>query len=74
VYNLMRKNDAVRDLPSFHVACLFFGDDMSQYRFQPVGYNLCDDFVNHIAEGNGSEVLWMSDSLFLGNEGEEGCI
>ena len=47
---------------------------MCQNGFESIGYYLHYDFVDNIAEGDGSELFRVYDSLFFQNEGEKGGI
>lgn len=51
VDDLVRKDDTIQDLPTFHVAGLVMGDNEKQDGFYPIGQDFGDDFVNDIAEG-----------------------
>jgi hypothetical protein len=72
--DLMSQDDAIHDLSAFYVPCLFLGDDMCQNGFDLIVYYLRYDFVDNIAEGDGSKLFRVCDSFFFWNEGEKGGI
>jgi hypothetical protein len=50
---------------------LFLGDDEGENRLESQRNDLGDDFVDYIAERYWPEVLRISNSFLLGNEGEK---
>ena len=72
--DLVSQDDAIHNLSAFYVPFLFLGDDMCQNGFESIGYHLRYDFVDNIAEGDGSELFRVCDLFFFQNEGEKGGI
>jgi hypothetical protein len=63
----MSQNDAVHNLSTFYVPCLFLGYDKGQNWLEAVRNHLCYDFVNDIAESDRSELFGICDPLLFRN-------
>ena len=71
---LMHQDNAVKNFSALDVTRLFRRDDGRQYRLESAGYYLCQKFIDDVAEGNGSELLWMMSLSLFGYESEESSI
>ena len=53
MYGFMSQDDPVQNLSPFNIASLFNRDEGRQKGFDAIGYDFDNDFIKHIAKGNG---------------------
>ena len=71
VNHFLNQNNVVYDLPSMNKASLVLRDDGWQHHFNPVGYNLGDDFVTDIIERDVSEFVEGCSPFLFRDERKE---
>ena len=67
----LNKNDIVLNFPALYETSLVFGNDSRQNFFEPIGYNLGNQLVSYVAEGDGSEPGEIRGPLLLRDQGKE---
>ena len=67
--DFLSQNDVILDFPSFNETVLEWGDDIRKDGFEAINENLIGEFVNGVAEANGSEVANTKRIINFGNGG-----